>query len=70
MKPAWWIVLFLIPLVNLIPALILPFSLAERFGKGGGFGVGLLLLPIVFYPMLAFGDARYQAPAAPAPSLG
>ena len=33
---------------------------ARAFGKGVGFGVGLVLLGFVFYPLLAFGDAKYQ----------
>jgi hypothetical protein len=63
-KPMWWIILLLIPFVNLIVAIILIFSLAKNFGKGGGFAIGLLLLPPVFYPMLAWGDARYQPQAS------
>lgn len=35
-------------------------NLAKAFGKDQGFVVGLTLLPIVFYPILAFGDAEYQ----------
>ena len=63
-KPGWWFLLFLIPLVNFVIAIIVTLALAERFGKGAGFGVGLLLLPIVFLPMLAFGSATYSpAPA-------
>lgn len=59
-KPAWWIVLMLIPLVNLIVAIIAVIALAKRFGKGTGFGLGMLILAPIFYPMLAWGDARYQ----------
>lgn len=33
--------------------------LAKAFGKGTGFGVGIALLPFVFYPILAFGNAQY-----------
>lgn len=58
-KPAWWIILLLIPFVNLI-GLTIPFEIARRFGKGGGFGVGLLLLPFIFYPILGFGDAKFS----------
>lgn len=60
-KPGWWLLLMLVPIVNAVVVLILPFSLAARFGKGGGFGFGLLVLPILFYPILAFGSAEYQA---------
>lgn len=62
--PSFWFWLLLVPCVNYIIALILvfmiPFKLAEKFGKSGGFAVGLLLLGIVFYPILAFGDAEYE----------
>ncbi|MFM7730523.1 MAG: DUF5684 domain-containing protein, partial [Flavobacteriales bacterium] len=34
--------------------------LSKSFGKEPGFTFGLILLPILFYPMLAFGDAQYQ----------
>jgi len=59
-KPAWWFILLLIPLVNFIMAIMVSISLAERFGKGTGYGLGLALLSPIFYPMLAFGDARYR----------
>jgi len=59
-KPAWWVVLMLIPIVNIVVAIILVLAIAKNFGKGAGFGIGLLLLPMIFYPMLAWGDATYQ----------
>lgn len=57
-KPAWWVILAFIPIVSLI-MLVIPFRLAERFGKGAGFGLGLLLFGFIFYPLLAFSDAEY-----------
>lgn len=62
-KPLWWIVLMLIPGVNLIMMILVMIALANAFGKGAGFGLGMAFLPIVFAPMLAFGDAQYTAPA-------
>jgi hypothetical protein len=59
-KPAWWFLLLLIPLVNFIIMIILSLRLAAVFGKSGGFGVGLILLPFIFYPILGFGSAQYQ----------
>ena len=59
-KPGWWLVLFIIPLVNIVMAVMLPFWMADKFGKGMGFGFGLLFLPYIFYPILGFGDARYR----------
>src|SRR5262245_26758047 len=32
-KPLWWIVLFLIPLVNFIAGILVSIALAEKFGK-------------------------------------
>jgi hypothetical protein len=62
-KPGWWFLLFLIPFVNIVVGILVIASLACNFGKGGGFVVGMILLPIIFYPILAFGSAQYRAPA-------
>ena len=67
-KPGWWLILFLIPLVNLVMAVLVSIAVAERFGKGAGFGIGLALLGFIFYPILAFGDATYEAAQASSPS--
>lgn len=64
-KPAWWVVLMLIPFVNFIVGVIAIVAFARNFGKGVGFALGLIFLAPVFYPMLAWGDARYQ-PQSPA----
>ncbi len=63
-KPLWWIVLFLIPVVNIVFLIWVTNLLSKSFGKTEGFTVGLILLGFVFYPMLAFGDATYQGPSA------
>jgi len=63
-RPWWWILLLLIPFVNFIILIILIIDLAKSFGKGVGFGIGLLLLPIIFFPILGFGSAQYQGPSA------
>ena len=59
-KPGWWLILFFIPIVGFIIAILSLIGLATNFGKGGGFVVGLIFLPIVFYPILGFGSATYQ----------
>ncbi len=59
-KPIWWIVLFFLPFVNIVAAVLIDIELAKKFGKDALFGIGLLLLPIVFFPILAFGSARYK----------
>lgn len=63
-KPAWWVILFLIPLVNFIIAIWITNLLSKSFGNGAGFTIGLIFLPIIFYPILGFGSSTYQGPAA------
>ena len=46
-------------------AVVVAIDFAKSFGKDTGFGVGIALLPFVFLPILAFGDARYLGPAGP-----
>ncbi len=59
-KPVWWLLLLFIPFVGIVVSIMMVLELAKKFGKGGGFALGLILLPIVFYPILAFGDAKYE----------
>jgi hypothetical protein len=33
--------------------------LSKSFGKEVGFTLGMLFLPLIFYPILAFGSAEY-----------
>jgi len=63
-KPIWWIILFIIPIVSLIVAIIVYVALARAFGKGVGFALGLIFLGFIFLPILAFGSATYTKPAA------
>ena len=66
-KPGWWLVLFCLPGANLVALILVSVALARSFGKSTGFGLGLLALGVVFYPILAFGDAYYRGPE---PSAG
>ncbi len=63
-RPGWWLVLFLIPFVNIVIAFIVFIDVAKKFGKGAGFGVGLTLLGFIFAPILGFGDATYSGTTA------
>lgn len=63
-RPVWWIILFFIPLVNLVILFLVFKDLAEGFGKGTGYAIGMLLLSVIFLPMLAFGDAQWQGSKA------
>ncbi len=54
-KEWWYILLLCVPFVNIYAMIVLYNGMAKKFGKGGGFVVGMILLPVVFFPMLAFG---------------
>lgn len=58
-----WTVLSFVCLIGSIVAAI---DIAKLFGKSIGYAIGIIFLPIVFLPMLAFGDAQYQGPPPPA----
>jgi hypothetical protein len=36
--------------------------ISKSFGKDEGFTVGIIFLPFIFWPILGFGDAKYQGP--------
>lgn len=59
-KPWWWLIMFFIPIVNIVFAVMLYNEIAKKFGQGIGFTIGLLILPFIFFPMLGFGDYTYQ----------
>ena len=59
-RPGWWLLLFFIPIVNFIIAIIINFDIAKQFGKDTVFGLGLLFLGFIFYPVLALGNAKYK----------
>jgi hypothetical protein len=61
-KPWWWLLLFLIPGINIIFLIWSVNMLSKSFGKDEGFTVGLLLLGLIFRPILGLGDARYIGP--------
>lgn len=59
-KPIWWLVLLIVfPVFWILSAL----ALANSFGKGIGFAIGLMLLGPIFLPILGFGDAKYVGTA-------
>ena len=59
-KPLWWLILVFIPVINLIPGILVPLAMAKSFRKGAGFGIGILFLPFIFYPILGFGKAEFD----------
>src|SRR5262249_55371704 len=63
-RPGWWVILLFILFVNFIIGIILCIDLAKSFGKGVSFGIGLILLSVIFFTVLGFGSGQYQGPAA------
>lgn len=50
---------FLFVIANIVFYCINQYKIAEAFGEGVGFTIGLVLLPIVFFPILAF-DKKHE----------
>ncbi len=59
-RPGWWLILFFIPFVNFIMWIIVALDVAKNFGHGVGFGILLILFPMIMYIVLGFGSSQYQ----------
>ena len=57
-KPVWWIAIYLIVPVGYILSAL---HISKLFGKNIVFSLGLIFLPFVFFPLLAFGKAQVQS---------
>ena len=66
-KPGWWgIVACFLPIIpiaggiaSLVMFVMIYHGIAQGYGKGAGFTVGLILLNPIFLLILAFGSAQY-----------
>jgi hypothetical protein len=47
-------------LVSFVFSVRITHGLSQSFGHGVGFTLGLLFLPFIFYPILAFGSSTYR----------
>jgi len=61
-RPGWWLILYFIPLINVIFALIILYDLSKAFGHGFWTWLGLWLLPFIFFPVVGLGSSRYTLP--------
>ncbi|MCL4265429.1 MAG: signal peptidase I [Anaerolineae bacterium] len=61
-RPGWWMILFLVPILNIVIWLMVALDTAYAFGKTTLTGILLFFLPWVMYPVLGFSDATYQRP--------
>lgn len=65
----WIVCAYLLGFIPVVGGLIMigitiyqAYNLAKSFGKGAGFTVGLVLLPSIFYMILAFSKDEYIGP--------
>jgi len=66
-KPVWYVLLMLIPIVNIVVAVMVWHGVSTNFGHGVGFTLGLVFLGAIFIPILAWGDSKYLGPDARTP---
>jgi hypothetical protein len=69
-KPIWWIILFLIPIVNIVILILIYHGLSTSFGHGAGFTVGLVFLSIIFLYVLGYDSKPYQGVTGGEPVRG
>ncbi|WP_020468518.1 DUF5684 domain-containing protein [Zavarzinella formosa] len=62
-RSPWWelAVCFFYPMF-IVVWILQNLDLARAFGRSVWFGLGLMLFPFLFYPVLAFGESRYSGP--------
>lgn len=56
----WLFLLLFVPIANIVMMILMYIGMAKKFGKSGGFAVGLILLNLIFTCILAFGSAKYE----------
>lgn len=57
----WWLLGLAVPVVNVFVLAKIVVDVGRKFGRSVGFGLGLLLLWFVFWPVLGFGEDGYRA---------
>ena len=60
----WLMFVMFIPGANVVFGVATYIKLAKVFGKGAGYGIAMLFFPIIFLPLLAFGNNRYEGASA------
>ena len=64
-RPWWWVLLLFVPLVGIGVWTVICLDVAERFGHGVPFTIGLVFLPFAFATWLGLGpDVYVRQPAA------
>lgn len=71
-QQGFWAILAIIPVVNIVSAIfmyIAMYHIGKKLGKGDEFVILGILLPVVWYPWLAFDKSTWNDSASSAPSL-
>lgn len=58
--PSYMVILLFIPPLTLLVNVLISINVGRKFDKDTGFIVGLILLPIIFYPILVFGNSQFN----------
>ncbi len=58
-KPMWWIIMLLLPIVNIVFMVMMLNGISKNFGKDQGFTVGMVFLGPIFWCILGYGNAQY-----------
>jgi len=62
-RPVWWVVLYFIPLVNIVATIVVAIDIAKAFGQSAIFGFFLnFLFGGIGYLILGFGNYQYRKP--------
>ncbi|MFA5055664.1 MAG: DUF5684 domain-containing protein [Dehalococcoidia bacterium] len=65
----WYVLLLLIPIIDIIFSFLIYLGLAARFGRGTLFGIGLFFLSPIFLAIMAFNkNIQYEYAVAPSTS--
>ena len=56
----WWLLVLFVPIIQLYAAYRVFRGVADAFGQGIGFTLGLWFLGFIFFPILGFGDYSYR----------
>lgn len=58
-KPSWQLIIFLIPILNVIVYCQVMFKIAKSFRKTNSFAISTVFFPFIFLPILGFSDSEY-----------
>jgi hypothetical protein len=63
-RPVWWVLLLFVPLLGIGVWTVVCLDVAERFGHGVPYTIGLVFLPFFFALWLGLGPDVYARPSA------